>query len=385
MRGYIKNWLRKVKMKFAIVTNIPAPYRIPIYNILAEKYGDNFLVIYCARKEANRSWNLDDFRFNHTYLKEKTKAKGDGFNFVHNNPDIFKKLRSFKPDVVITTGYNPTHLYAWFYALLNGKKHIPMTDGWQGSERNLSFLHRLVRRLVFFTSKAFIGAGENSIRLFGSYGVKRERIFKSHLCIDNERFMRRGEERERNHHLMFSGQFLDIKLPFLFAEICKKVKESIPELKVLLLGSGPLKEEFLGRLDEYGIDYDYPGFISQEELPGYYSSSKLFLFTTITDAWGIVANEAMASGMPVLVTPHAGVVNDLVLDGENGFILEAKPELWAERAVELLTDSEMYKSFSERARERVVEFNFQAAAEGISQAFEYAIGAKKADKEKKNS
>lgn len=371
-------------MKLAIVTNIPAPYRIPIYNILAEKYGDNFLVIYCARKEANRSWNLEDFRFSHVYLKEKTKAKGDGFNFVHNNPDIIRELKRFKPDVIITTGYNPTHLYAWLYALLTGKKHIPMTDGWQGSERNLSLLHRMVRKLVFFSSKAFIGAGENSVKLFESYGVKRERIFKSHLCVDNERFMKSCGRKQRVYHLMFSGQFLDIKLPFFFAEVCKRVKESVPELKVLLLGSGPLKEEFLGKLNEYGIDYDYPGFISQEELPGYYSSSKLFLFTTITDAWGIVANEAMASGMPVLVTPYAGVVNDLVLDGENGFILDTKAELWAERAVELLSDSERYKSFSEKARESVKEFNFQAAAEGIGEAFEYAFGHKNAGKVKKN-
>lgn len=355
-----------------MVTNIPVPYRIPIYTKLSEQLGENFLVIFAAKTEPNRSWKLGELKFNHLFLNENISEKSDGFNYVHNNFDVIKQLKEFNPDVVITTGFNPTHLYAWMYAKLFRKKYIPMTDGTIDSEKHLTWLHRLVRRIVYKTSQAFIGASEHSKELYKLYGIREQSIFQSHLCIENERFYNEERYQDRKFDLMFSGQFTERKLPFLFAEIAKKVSDRVSGLKVLILGSGPLKEEFLGRLMHDNINVEYAGFVGQEELPSFYASARLFLFTTRLDPWGVVANEALASGTPVFVTPYAGVTADLVKDGENGFVLESNSDVWADRIVELLQDLVLWKKLSLNAKESVEKFNFDNAAKGILNACEYA-------------
>lgn len=359
-------------MKLVIVTNIPAPYRLQIYEKLNDLLGKNFLVIYFAESESNRKWNLMNFKFNHIFLKENVKAKRDGFNYVHNNPDIFRELGLFNPDVIVTSGFNPTHIYAWIYAKLFRKKHICMTDGWIESEKSLSIIHKLVRKVIFSTSSAFIGASKNSLDLYRSYGISDEKLFQSHLCIDNAKFQNDNKFEDREYDLMFSGQFTERKLPFFFAEIIEKVLKHIPNIKVLILGDGPLKEEFLLRLNNTNVNYYYAGFVKQGELQKYYSNSKLFLFTTRLDPWGVVVNEAMASGTPVLTTPYAGVINDLLIDSINGFILPVDSDIWSKKALEILDNKELWNSLSKASTNLVQEFNFDVAAKGIIDASEFA-------------
>lgn len=165
-------------MKLCLIINMPAPYRNPIFELVSKEFGNDFLVIFCSEKESNRKWNLNTLKFFHLFLKENAKIKKNGSDFVHNNPDIFKELRKFNPDVIITTGYNPTHLYAWLFSLVFRKKHIPMTDGWIYSENNLSIFHRMIRKIVFLTSSSFIGPSKNTFLLFESYGVKKKEYFK---------------------------------------------------------------------------------------------------------------------------------------------------------------------------------------------------------------
>ncbi|MBM1105812.1 glycosyltransferase [Aurantibacter crassamenti] len=358
-------------MRTALITNIPAPYRLPMYEILNQKYGKDFIVIYCANTESNRSWNLNDLQFNHTFLKENVRLKKDGFNYVHNNPEIFKVLKQYNPDIVIATGFNPTHLYGWIHTLLYRKKFIPMTDGWLGSEKDLSWVHKFIRKSVFKTSSAYIGASKNSLKLFQYYGVKKEHIFQSALCIHNSKFENDKKFNIRKYHIMYSGQFTERKLPFFFADVVIKLAQKIDGFKVLILGSGPLQEELFSKLDAHNIDYDFPGFISQEKLPEYYSDAKLFLFTTRMDPWGVVANEAMASGTPVITSPYAGIVNDLLVDDNTGFAIKIDSDLWANKAFEILSNSDEWNRLSKNAKGKVQELNFESSAKGVIDAIDH--------------
>jgi len=360
-------------MRVALITNIPAPYRTPVFAKIAEILGNDFLAIFAARTEPNRSWKIEDLHFNHLFLQENIIAKSDGFNFIHNNIDVFKQLSSFNPDVVITTGFNPTHLYGWIYAKLHGLKHISMIDGTKSTEANLSLLHKVIRKIVYFTSHAFIAPSESTKQLFRSYEISESKIFKSPLAINNVLFQNKKTFDERPYDLMFSGQFTERKLPFLFAEIAKNVAKDIKNIKVLILGDGPLKESFLGYLDQHKINYTYAGFIKQEELPLYYSKSKLFLFTTRWDPWGVVANEALASGTPVIVAPYAGVANDLIVENHNGHIVDTKSDLWIKKTLDILQNSQEWARLSNNSVQSIQDYTFDNAAKGILDACAYAF------------
>jgi glycosyltransferase involved in cell wall biosynthesis len=358
--------------RLVVVTNIPAPYRVPIYNLIAEKIGSNFLVIFKAERETNRLWNLPELKFSHIFLEMNFVSKMCGYNFFHNNFDILLHLRKFMPDIVITTSFDPTSLCAWIYSVLFRGKHISMIDGWLYSERNLSFVHRMIRKFVFSRSHAYIGAGKGSVALFESYGVLREQIFQSCLCINNRKYNNNRGFHARNYHLLFSGQFIGRKNPFFFVEVCKEIKKVIPDLKVAVMGGGVLKERILKTLDEGGVDYVYLGFKRQEELPNIYKDAKLLLFPTLRDPWGIVVNEALASGTPVITSPYAGVANDLITDTQNGFIVSLDLRKWVDICIRVLSAERLWVKLSQNAKLSVKDFTFKNAADGITKAVRYA-------------
>lgn len=124
---------------------------------------------------------------------------------------------------------------------------------------------------------------------------------------------------------------------------------------------------YADNISEY-VDCRFLGYATQAELPKLYADAKIFLFPSEWDPWGVVANEACASGLPVIVSPNAGVAGELVVDRENGFIRELNIEQWAQAAVTLLSDQTLYACFSENCRLRVAEYNFDNSALGITNA-----------------
>lgn len=355
----------------AMVTNIPAPYREKIHELVSAEFENNYTVLYCDKKEPNRKWTFELGHYKHIFLKRRMITyKG---RYIHINTDTWHILNQLNPDVVITAGsFNPTMLIAFAWSKIKNKKHIPMTDGWLRSESALSIVHKLIRKMVYKFSNAYIGASKHSLDLYKSYGCKDKQLFQSHLCANNALFYESGRK-EKVYDLMFSGQFIDRKMPLFFAEVAKTVKEKRGKCKVLILGSGELEQEFLGKLAEYEIDTHYAGYVSQSELPGYYTSAKIFLFPTLQDPWGVVANEAMAAGVPVVTCTNAGVANDLVIDGVNGYILPLETLIWAEKITGLLNDEERYERFSKRAVTDVQEYSYANAAKGIADAVNYSI------------
>jgi glycosyltransferase involved in cell wall biosynthesis len=359
----------------AIVTNIPTPYRNPIYSLLPH---DRFLVIFCGRTEGNRQWHLPTPNFQHEFLVERSRAKADGFNYVHNNPDVWAALSHFGPRVVVTTGFNPTHLYAFLWAKRHGAHHVCMTDGTLLSEANLSWRHRAVRRLAFRHSKAFIAASRGGVDLFRSYQVPKSDVFISRLCADNERFTAAAfAHASWDYDVMFSGRLHESKLPFLFVDVCRELKARRGQCRALLLGDGPLRAEVLAALETAGVQFNYPGFVQPADLPTWYARARVFLFPTRLDAWGVVANEALASGIPVITTPQAGVAGDLVIHGHTGFVLPPDASQWADAACALLDNPALWAALSAAGQTRAAEYNYRSAADGIVAACAHAASESK--------
>ena len=357
-------------MKVVIVTNIPAPYRINVYELLK---SNDYNVFFCSKNEGNRSWDSKKLNFKHIFLSEKVKNSGDNFTFIHNNLNVIRYLNFVKPDVVITCGFNPTYLYAFLWSLLKRKKHICMSDSSFFSEKKLSIAHKLIRSFVYKFSSSFIVASDSGKKLLNSYNIPGSKIFKSHLCANNAIFNCYKSFDDRSFDIMFSGQFHERKLPFLFVEVCVNLKKSFPNLKVLLIGDGPLKDDVLFLLKSHSINFDYAGFVSQDKLPAYYSNCKILLFTTRMDPWGVVANESMAAGTPVITTPFAGVSEELVINDFNGYICSTSAELWCEKACQYLNNPDLWSQHSIRCIDKVKDYTYLNASLGINDACEYVL------------
>ena len=93
---------------------------------------------------------------------------------------------------------------------------------------------------------------------------------------------------------------------------------------------------------------------------------------TRLDPWGVVANEACAAGIPVITCPNAGVADDLILHGYNGFVLELDAAVWCQHVWKLLADRALLDAFSQNALTKVHGYNYEVAAQGIVAALKFA-------------
>lgn len=356
------------RMRLAIVTNIPAPYRLPVYALLAQEPDIDLHVVYCSGREPDREWNLSEARFAHTFLNQSfVRFRG---RFIHVNHDIWSVLLSLRPEIVITTGFNPTHLLAYAWARLHGARHVAMTDGTLESEARLTPLHRWIRSHVYAHTAAFIGASDGAMRLYRSYGIDSDAMFKSHLCADNARFFASAPQ-EKRYDFMFCGRFEQVKNPLFALDVARESARRLGRrASIVFVGSGGLEAEIRAHAKtmETEVETEFAGFARQEDLPRWYGASRIFLFPTLWDPWGVVANEACAAGVPVLVTPVAGAANELVRDGENGFVMPLDLPRWVDASVRLLGDDALYARMSASCRERVGEYSYGNAAQGIAAA-----------------
>lgn len=361
-------------MRVAIVTNIPAPYRLPMYELLAAKHDIGLNLFFCSAREADREWDLNRLEVPHVFLRPRVIRWRH--RFIHANPDLWPALSAFRPDVVVTTGFNPTHLLAFWFACARGLRHVAMTDGTAASESSLTFIHRWARRFVYRRTQAFVGASDGSFELYRQYGLVPSVMFKSQLCANNAAFAD-APVVPREFDFIFCGRFVAGKLPLFALEVATKTSQRLGRrVRMLLVGSGPLEAQMrqAAELNVEHIEAQFTGFALQAELPGHYARARLLLFPTVGDTWGVVANEACAAGVPVLVSQRAGVAGDLVRDGENGRVLPLDATLWSEAAATLLSQQTEWERMSASARSAVESYTYAQAAEGLALAI--ALAAK---------
>jgi glycosyltransferase involved in cell wall biosynthesis len=259
-----------------------------------------------------------------------------------------------------------------------GTRIALLSDTWLGRDRGISGSQRMARRIVYNRlGDAFVGASRQTLKMFQFYNrrLAPERLFLSHLVADNEAFLSRlaGRQIERRFDVMFSGRIAAEKNPEFFARTCAALKVRLGHCRALIIGDGQigLKASMRGILEEHGVEYEFAGFIPHAKLPDYYAQAKMLLLPTSGDCWGVVLNEAMLAGTPVVTTPLTAAAGELVLEGRNGYVLPLDVDLWSAAIGGLLSDRGMWERFSMCARATVADFNFDRAANGILEAFAY--------------
>lgn len=361
-------------LRIALISNELPPYRVPFYRTLANLPDVTLRLILCSRREPNRQWEIPPLDFGHEFLREHVITRNG--RYIHNNPGVITALHRFHPDVVVTGGFNPTHLYALAYAIARGIPHVAMTDGTDISEQGLSRVHRMVRRMVYARSRSFIAASRGGHRLFEQYGIPAARRYTSCLCVDNAEFSTPASFDERPVDFLFCGRIEPVKNPVFAFQVARAAAKLLGRrVNIMFVGAGEQEQEMqqLAAAHAAEVQAQFRGFVSHGDLPSIYAAARIFLFPTRWDPWGVVANEACAAGLPVLVSPEAGVAGELVQDGRNGHVAALEVDRWAQHAAALLRDRDAWQRASAASVDVVAGFNYASAAAGVRDACRAAV------------
>jgi glycosyltransferase involved in cell wall biosynthesis len=247
------------------------------------------------------------------------------------------------------------------------------------------------RRIVRLCSAALVG-GKPQLEYLRRLGMPRERIFRGYDVVDNAHFASGAEaarleptRRRRalglpDKYFLASARFIAKKnLPRLLqAYALYRDRAGTAAWKLVILGEGPERPHLEGIVSGLGVQRDVtmPGFKQYDELPAYYGLASAFIHASTVDQWGLVVNEAMATGLPVLVSERCGCAADLVRPGHNGFTFHPdKVDELADLMLELSSDRCDRAAMGVRSRMIIDDWNPAAFAAGAVAAARAALEA----------
>jgi glycosyltransferase involved in cell wall biosynthesis len=138
---------------------------------------------------------------------------------------------------------------------------------------------------------------------------------------------------------------------------------------VLFLGNGELRDEMERFARERGLSVHFAGFINQTELPKHYAMADVFVLPSLDDPRATVVNEAMASGLPVVISDRCGPIADIVQHGDNGFVFAAGDAATLSRQLDTLAaDPELRARMAARSREIIGTWDYSRGVTGVLEA-----------------
>lgn len=338
-------------MSILIVTGAMAPYTHLLYDALARAIDEPLHVLACVEREPSRSWKWSDTgHYRMEVLPGVRLHRGTTRNFYYN-PAVVRRLRELAPRLVVVKDFSPTMLLAARAAKRLG---IPVgihTDGVLAADPGgHSLVRRLMRRAIISRSDFGIGPSYASLQMLHLYGVASEHLMLAPLTAGWKPAGPSPPLAERPFDLMFCGVLDDeVKGARFFADVVEALALRRPGLSVRVVGEGPLRGELERRFAAADVTAQFDGFVQQDALETKYGSAKLFMFPSRGDTWGIVANEAIQCGTPVIASPHATAAQELVLPARAGAVLPLHREDWVEAALAILDDADRWQSAHDHA------------------------------------
>ncbi len=321
----------KVPLRVALLTNFIPPYFLPVLQNLSHSVGE-LRVFLSTRMEANRSWmpawdGLQVTVQRGVTIRRRWKHK-EGFSdqvFVHLPVDTLALLRNYRPDVVVSAGLGLRTLLACLYRHANPRTRLV---GWincsEHTEIGVSKLRSALRRSLLRSPDTVLTNGPSGSRYLQSLGVQPSEI----VCLPYVRDMSsllsiaEGRDELASRRLLFVGQLTERKgmQHFVPALIRWQRQNQQRALECWIVGDGPLKEELRRMAAAGALDVKFLGHIDFAQLPSVYAQAGLLVFPTLADEWGLVVNEALAAGLPVLGSRFSQAVEELVQEARNGWI-----------------------------------------------------------------
>ena len=391
------------KKMLAIFMSHPIQYQVPLLGKLARSQHFNTHTYfywdfgvketYEADFKREIKWDipiLDGYKY--SFLRNYSLRPSSSF-FGEINFGVISEIFCHRYDAILVFGWGIfSNWLAILSALVTGTRIIlhgesPMNQ--EGCKKGLrNAVRSMVLRQLFKRISAFLYIGKENKKFYEHFGVPQNKLFFAPYAVDNERYYE--EEKllpvdrnilkksvgitENGPVILFVGKLSAKKRPMDLLkayEILLKSWKSDLKPTLVYVGDGLLRNE----LEGYAAEHDLPGvyfsgFKNQLELSSYYAIADVFVLPSgLGETWGLVVNEAMCFGVPVIVSDMVGCGADLVRQGENGFVFPVgdRGQL-AKYISEVLSNEDARTMRGERSREIIKSYSQERDIEGIQAA-----------------
>lgn len=358
-----------MKVSVLYLVNIPSPYRVSFFNELG-KYCD-LTVVFERKQSSEREEEWHDYNFENfkgIFLNGFNIGADSGFDFRVKN-----YLNSKYFNVIVVGNYStPSGIFSINY--LNSK-NIPFlisVDGglidYEENRAKYLFKKKLMSSASGWLSTGeftnqyltYYGADENKIYIYPFTTMKEENIINDPLTKIEKIKLRTELGIPYNHMVLSVGQFIPRKG---FDVLIKAAKKFTEDTGVYIIGGEPT-EEYNELIKQYNINnVHFLSFLEYEELKKYYLAADVFVFPTREDVWGLVINEAMANGLPVITTTSCVAGLEMIENGVNGYlVLRDDADQLTQKTNRVLENIELKEKMAKNNLDRANEYTIENMA-----------------------
>jgi glycosyltransferase involved in cell wall biosynthesis len=405
-----------VTHRVAIVASHVIQYQDPFFRLLAAEPGIDLTVLYCspagaavyrdADMKTTLRWDIEMLTGYRSRVL-RNFGFGDGYTRLINPGIVPALLRGGYDMVLFMLGWGTVTSMLGILAcraaripfFLYGDSSFPPPENTTARSVRAGFL-----RALFGMTTGFMVSGALNAAYYRHYGADPRRFFLLPWAVDNERFaadcrFTDGEREALRDRLgiardavvfVFSAKLVERKDPMTLLRAFDAMQHR-DRAALLFLGDGVLREPMerfvRERLPvwrpasagpvpaEAGTHTVFAGFINQTDLPKHYGVADVFVLPSMYEPRGAVINEAMACGLPVIVTDRCGSLGDIVLDGDNALVYPAGDAVALARAMDALTaDAARRARMAQRSREIIGGWTFARGVEGVKDALRWLEG-----------
>jgi glycosyltransferase involved in cell wall biosynthesis len=377
-------------VRLAILASHPIQYQAPLFRELARRVD---LMVFFAHQASRKDqadagfgvgfeWDVDLLSgYRHTFLDNVAKRPGLDHFAGSDTPSITAHFARQRFDAVLVMGW---HLKCFWQAIWAAKRAgLPvMVRGDSHLKTPRTGLKRVGKAVVYpLALRVFDAAlyvGEHSRRYWEHYGYPRHRLVFSPHCVDNAWFAARATPQAgaalRAAHgiaqdakvVLFAGKLLPFKRPADVLGAARVLATKGRPVAVMIAGAGPLADEITALAAATGVRLINLGFCNQTEMPRAYAAADVLVLPSDGgETWGLVANEALASGTPIIVSDACGCAPDLAADGLAGRVVPLGDiDALAAAMIDLLDRPPGRRAIGDK----IGRYSLTAAADGVIEA-----------------
>jgi len=330
-------------MRIAVLTNAPQSYRDPVFARLHDSPGTEVRVLFDSAAEPDAA--ADGPGYPHEYLNPglsiQSRYYQDESWFAERTRRNFPlaylpRLAHYRPDVIVSAEFGWRTLNAATYALA---ARVPLLVWWEGTpftERHAGPLRSWARRALCRVSSGLLGLGRGSVDYlaqtlgdatpihFVPQAVPNPQIATETDGLRVQRQSLRDELGVRGVVLLCLSRLLPHKGIPQYVDALRRLRKAVPEgsFTALFAGEGPEADRLAKAGEELGDAMRWIGKVRAAELPRLFAASDALVFPTLRDCWGMVVNEALAAGIPVIGSRYAGAATELLTDTGLGTLVD---------------------------------------------------------------
>lgn len=374
------------KLKLGILVSHPIQYFTPVYRELANVHDIDLTVLFRTRVGVDEyhdegfgaaiRWDIPLLEgYSHKFLSRKRTLSGTEFTIV-------QEVRRRRFDVLLVHGYDSlTNLLAILTAKLTGTRVLIRGDTRKMDHHRRSGVRRALKSALFKIVDGFVTIGSLNRDYYASHGVDARRLFFAPFCVSNSAFRLDGANqavaRARVRGELGFGQD-DILVLFVAKLTAQKrvddlirafalIERQFANARLVIAGSGGEAQRLRNLAADLGLErLLFAGFYNQSKLPALYAASDLFVLPSVQESWGLAVNEAMAAGLPVIVSDEVGAAPDLVEGKGTGIVFPCGDvNALAEALGRLIASLDLRKSLGAAASRLIDDWDVTVCAKDI--------------------